>query len=316
MITTISILLVVNLVLLTLRRNYQPLKARFVPALYINMVFYWLAIVITCSRLIVGRNDFPCMLYTGVYCIAAPFTALPHVIRCYRLVVIFKLSKFKTTANVNAAKAKQTINIVNRLVSWPVLLAICIILPLLQLALWLLFSGVYSITNYRYFTYTTGCGLDNLAYLVIVVVGIFLFTDFILILFLVRGVRDTWGIRYEVMFLSLLWLISVIAFAILFFIPVYANDYDYSVFASGFVLVFAAHIDCFVACTLPSILSFRKKSELTITDQSDVERTLGNDKYRDLLKQYAVESFCPESICKLRTKHTNVNSMLGRYTSI
>ncbi len=287
-----------NLVFVTIRRNHQPVKSRYVPAIYLSHFVFWFGIMTTFLRFIIGRNIFPCMFYTGVYCIVVPVAALPHVVRTWRLLIIFKLSTIKTSQNLqNSAKEKRFISILSRLVSGKFFLSVLIVIMLIQTALWLLGSGLNSIKLPIYFTYTSGCGFDAISYIFLGLLAIYIAFDLLLMIFLIRGVRDTWGLRMETFTLTLIWTIFLVIFGVLFLVPAYADYYEYTALASGFVLVIPSVTDCFVSCTLQCILSF-KKNVATANDQSELLLILSTASYREKFKQYAVESFCPESICK------------------
>jgi hypothetical protein len=198
-----------------------------------------------------------------------------------------------------------------------VIAAVMATLLAISVALWLLVVGIVSISQPKYFTFTDGCGLGAGAYLVLALVGIYLAVDFLFICLLIRGVRDNYGIRYEVFIVSAAWVLFLIVFAIMYFVPAYAAVYEYH-FAAGYILFFGFCFDSFVSCTLPCLLTFRKVNDYQQVSPSDeVSMVLMNEKYREAFKTYAISSFCPETICKsVNLKILTTLSMLGRRTSV
>jgi hypothetical protein len=193
------------------------------------------------------------------------------------------------------------------MISGPAITAVIVTLLATTIALWLLVSGLVSISQPKYFSFTDGCGLGFGIYLVLPLICVYILVDIIFICLLIKGVRDNYGIRYEIFIVSAGWIIFIIVFIILYVVPQYANVYEYQ-FASGYILLFGFTYDSIVSCTIPCILSFRKRyNNQKDVAGDDLNQVLNNDKHREAFKQYAVASFCPESICKLiLTKLTSV----------
>jgi hypothetical protein len=295
-----SVFTIINLILVLLRRNDQPVKARHVPFIVFHLIGLWICCFLGCFRVIYSRAKFPCLLYTAVYLIGVPIMFLPNVFRCYRLLLIFKLSRFKANIHQDHQETNKRNNIlmIKRLLHWSVTTLSSIILIVFQVSLWLILSGISSISNPVYLSFSTGCFLGYFSYTILVTSGLYIFIDFILICLLIKGVRDTWGIRYEVFIISALWLLCLIVFGIEYFVPQYGNVYEYYV-PSGTALFVGFVQDLFFSCTLPCLLSFMKiyNKNAGMSEPSDnIQFILKNDEYRELLKKFAVESFCPESI--------------------
>jgi hypothetical protein len=226
---------------------------------------------------------------------------LPHIVRCYRLFFIFKLSYFQTK-KLDEAGNKRRIQIIMKLISPYAIYSIAGVLLAIHIALWLLTCGLVSIQDYHYFSFE-GCGVYGLYYvfyLILVLGVIYTAVDIVFVCLLIRGVRDNYGIRYECFALTAMWIILLIVFTTLACIPIYSDIYEYQ-FSFGFILCIGLFIDSFVSCTLPCLLSFKKlnRNEKEIGDSDMLERILNNEEHRELLKTYAVQSFCPESIRKL-----------------
>jgi hypothetical protein len=298
-----TIWLFANIVLVIARRNYQPLKARSVPAILLFLVICWVVLVVNSARLVVGRSKFPCLVYTASFCLMAPMIFIPHIIRCYKLLFVFKLSnlkvKYRTDAGEDLVSAtNKKIKIMSRFISWPFIAGCALTLFLIQVAIWLLVSGLLSISQPVYFSFSSGCGLGGTSYVVLAVSAIYCVVDLIFIALLIRGVRDTWFIRYEIFVVSSMWLVLMIGFGVMFFVPIYADVYDYQ-FPAGYVCYFGLFMESFLSSFVPSILTFRKKPNTAEEPLEEAEKVLVNNNYRESLKEYAVMSFCTESICKL-----------------
>ena len=117
--------------------------------------------------------------------------------------------------------------------------------------------------------------------------------QFTLLLVLIRGVRDNYIIRYECFGLTVMWIVLLTVLTTLACIPIYLDIYEYQ-FSFGFVLTVGIFIDSLVSCTLPCLLSFRKlnRNENQIGESDVLERVLLNTAHRELLKTYAMQSFC------------------------
>jgi hypothetical protein len=178
-----TLMTIFNMTLLILRRNYQPVKARFVPVVAFNQILVWIAIVITLTRLYVGRDIFPCMPYTFMWCAVAPVLFIPHIVRVFRLFFIFKLSYFKTTFlnSDSTSNGQKRIKIITRFISPPMIISVVTVLMLFHIALWLLVSGIISIKAPAFFLFTTGCSLLDITYLVIASCAVYVVIDFVLI---------------------------------------------------------------------------------------------------------------------------------------
>ncbi len=291
-----TLMFFINVLMTIIRRNHQPVKARFVPVVVIHQFLMWVGVVLPTVRIVVGRISYPCMIYTFSYCFALGIF-LPHIVRCYRLIVIFKLSAAKVNnSSENSVRTQNLISFFSRAISPPVLIAFVLIMVAFQVAMWLFISGLQSITQPEFFSFNKGCGLGGLLYFILALGGIYAVVDFILICFLIRGVRDAYGIRYEVFIASAVYTLALIIFGVLYLIPYWQNVIEIQ-FAEGWFLITALMVDSILSCTLPWMLSFRRQV-INETTHNDIEMTLANEKYRAILKKYAVESFCPESICK------------------
>jgi hypothetical protein len=302
MICVYSVFTFINLFLVVLRRNHQPVKARHVPGIIFHLIGLWIVCFLSCVRIAYSRAVFPCLLYTATYMFAVPVVFIPHVYRCYRLFLIFKLSRFKANIRNNSEEAnkRNNIQIMKRLLHWSVTTTATITLIMVQIALWLLIAGISSISDPLYLSVTTGCYLGNYSYAMLVTCGIYVVIVLILMCMLITGVRDAWGIRYEVFIVSAAWALALIIFAILYFVPQYGDVYEYYV-PSGSVLFLGFVVDTFVSCTFPCLLSFMKinNKKAGVNEPSeDILFILNKSEYRELLKNFAVESFCPESIRK------------------
>ncbi|KAG2381581.1 hypothetical protein C9374_005965 [Naegleria lovaniensis] len=85
----------VLLALVIWRRNYQPVKARDVFLMIVSLVATFFVSVMVTFRFSFGRYDFPCFFFTFLLILAYPGLFLPSILRCWRLLFVYLLSKHK-----------------------------------------------------------------------------------------------------------------------------------------------------------------------------------------------------------------------------
>nr|CAG4714490.1 unnamed protein product [Naegleria fowleri] len=83
------------LALVLWRRNYQPVKARDVFLMIVSLFATFFVSVMVTFRFSFGRYDFPCFFFTFLLILAYPGLFLPSILRCWRLLFVYLLSKHK-----------------------------------------------------------------------------------------------------------------------------------------------------------------------------------------------------------------------------
>jgi uncharacterized integral membrane protein len=195
-----------------------------------------------------------------------------------------------------------------------------------HVSVWLLFSGISTAVGHPFFS-AYGC-LANTALVGVATAQILVYCLLCIIYAIAVAikVRDTYNIMYEVIGIVVVYVLMVIVFIIMNTEPSYVAIYEHY-FASGWLIPLTVGIDSIVTALVPTLLTFRKSNNYNAyhkQDESDSERQtkapidilLEDEAARDDFKEFAVASFCPESIRKYKLLFTNTRSLLDGYSSI
>ncbi|EFC50859.1 RGS-domain-containing protein [Naegleria gruberi] len=77
------------------RRNYQPVKARDIFLMIVSIVATYFVSLMVTLRFAFGRYEFPCFFFTFLLLLAYPGLFLPAILRCWRLIFVYLISKKK-----------------------------------------------------------------------------------------------------------------------------------------------------------------------------------------------------------------------------
>jgi hypothetical protein len=288
------------IMLLFVRRRYQPVRVRMPSLLIYHMVACCFYVSFYHVRIIVGRNAFPCFLYSFIWFIGITEMFTTHTLRCFRFLIVFKWSKRITKID----EADKTTRILKKLLGMRWVFFIVVLLMFLQIPIWLFSIGIVSSYSKLMFI-AAACRLGDTIYFALANVGVNAMVLAIMLVMVLKGVKDTWGIRLEIVFTALTWVVAMIVFAVMNFTSSYDRCCEYTAFPAGYAVLICVVVDNIITCVIPCVLSFRHKNNYTLSslgDNSeileDLDQVLINDQYRAELKDFAVKSFCPESLSK------------------
>ncbi len=287
-----SLFVFFNIFLIFVRRNRQPVKIRSPQFIIFHLFSSWTIVTPCVIRLIVGSNKFPCVYYILIYGMAVPMFMVPSVVRMYSFILIFRVSHLQSrTTSDYSNRIKRIKRLMSPIVLW---LFIGVIL-LLHLFMWIGTAFLINYTENVNLFSTSGCGIGKFTYLPLAHVILYALILFVLLLLLIGGVRDTYGIRYETVVITTIWVLGAIGFAV--FPASQYPEHMEKQFPAGYILFLVVLIDIIITSTIPVILSFQKKYRSNQQVNTDVIRMiLEDDKYRAVFKDYAVRSICAESI--------------------
>ncbi len=197
-------------------------------------------------------------------------------------------------------KIKRNIKTLSWLASKLVLILVIAFLVILHVALWLVTTGARTgIERFNWFS-TTGCGLDfTMIVIAFIPILCYVIIEVAFLIFFAFRVRDTWNIGRELIFVISLYFFASLLFAVLNIVPWYSNVGEYVV-PTGWLVPLTCFVETLVSTVLPVIMSFRKgnnyNTEEHVENNSELVSVLEKDDSRNLLKKFAVQSFCPESI--------------------
>ncbi|KAL0477436.1 regulator of G-protein signaling [Acrasis kona] len=326
-----------TILLVVWRRNHQPLKARLPWIITFYLALSWVTVIVFSIRIVTGRPKFPCLVITAAYNIGMPLVFVPHILRCSRLFFIYRLCKLKTHINlfsrsssgdaidsdqdstqmiitpttpgttiipivavdekedVSLTRKSALIKVISKLISTPIMGTFTIIATFLQLCVWITSSGIISIYQPEYMSFK-GCDLTTSGNVAIVIGIVYTLIDIMFVIMLFK-VKDTWGIKYETLFVTIVWAALIILFAVLINIPVYNQEYDYY-FPCFYILFIGFFIEGLVCGLLPALLSFKSSpsQEKQLENSNGLQSILDVDAYRAKFLTFCVRSFCPENL--------------------
>lgn len=288
--------------LLVLRRNYQPLKSRSPLLLWVTMTGELIIVVWACTRMVVGRSNFPCVLYVTFYCLMPPLVFAPIVLRCWRLLFVSKLASTKTllaaqNTGTEYDSVKRRFAIIKIVISTPFLLILSLVIVLLHLIVAiLLFIPDLSKLDLK------GCfaGMVFMAAAALITLfwGILALASAIVAKILVR---EPWGIARGIGVTVLGIIPATLFWFVLNVIPGYADIIE-RYFPSGFFLFAALVFDVFFNSLLTIVLTFTHTAKMAKM-QTEIEAhkkglidVLQDPESRKFLKEFAVKSFAPETV--------------------
>jgi hypothetical protein len=301
------------LVLLVIRRKHQPVRVRIPALLFYHVVMNCVMLILLHTRIIVGRDIFPCFIYTATYYFSVPEIAVPHLFRMFRFIVVFKIAR-----NIGTNAYDNKIKILRMLMTTRFTVLAIAFVAILHVIFWLVGMGIVTaIDNIPQYS-TQGCRLGSNTYFVVAIIILYLIILLVMIFAILTQVKDTWGIRLEVVIMSTMWIIAVTLFCILNFLPQYISCCEFSWFPAGYVIYIASILDTAITCLLPVVLSFRntKSNVKDVNEQEVLHIILNNEQYRAELKEFSIQSFCPENICKIIFSILTICSVLGRNTTV
>ncbi|KAL0484025.1 hypothetical protein AKO1_014083 [Acrasis kona] len=335
------------LIFIFIRRRQQPVKA-FGPLLTSSLIFYeMIATIVFLTRLGVKRTPFPCFLYTFSFLVLMPGFVLVKAARCLRLILLYHLSNYKAYGtsnkvddvqnptkwnndNIDYQIFKRNTRVMNFLSSKYFILTLTLFMIMIQILLWLVVTGIYSLYKPERFLYTASfCAMDTiLASMTAVFCGVYIVVQLILTVYIFFRVQDSWGLAKESIFMSFVYIFWLIALTVLNAVPAYYLLAEYY-FPAVWVLLpvfFSDSMTAFIVCirsllkrnnflmhnkdedidemsttqyveptTNPSRMPTRGAS-LVMTNRSKIDVILEDSSARSEFLDYCVQSFCPESV--------------------
>jgi hypothetical protein len=287
-----------NVLFIYLRRKHQPVQIRSPEFIIFHLVAMWGIIIPCVVRQITGKSTFPCFYYVIIYCFSVPMVIVPHVIRMYRFVLIFRLSHLQLRKDTEMNVDKR-IKVIKVLTSSPVLWFITFFILFIHAIIWAVMSVVLTHTeNIDYFG-LSGCKVTKYTYLTLSFNLIYAVLLIFLLILLIKGVKDTYGIRYETFGTMILWVIVSIVFVVYAAVPPFSPQVE-SNFPAGTFMFVAYVIDVIITSVIPIALSYRKVyTQYYKVDMDEITQILHKDLDRAPFKEYAIRSVCAENICKL-----------------
>lgn len=241
----------ITFVLVVLRKEYQPLKARnpyFVLISQFGLSFVLLNMEVSQGmpnlqffiHLGVGQWRYPCLITSLNNSFALAFVAFPVIMRTWKLLYIYKLNKLKTRVagftesdkkmlyqpldeHSASFKDAQQRKIFRRWAFWistPFILIVVCLLFLYSLVFWLIGYVAVNVDYPRFFSFGS-CYEVNVDYmiplvrsgLVLVQAVLYMIVELLLLgMLLINRVRDRYGITIETIYSVIFWSIAIVIF--------------------------------------------------------------------------------------------------------
>lgn len=297
------ILFVVTSLLLIVRRNFQPLKSRSPLLLWVTMTGELAIVIWACMRMVVGRGNFPCVLYVMFFCLLPPMVFSPIVLRCWRLLFVSKLASTKTLLAAQSTgteydSIKRRFAFIKIVISTPFLLLLSIGIVLAHL----LILGVALLVQPSKLDFIKGCfgGMVFIGIAACLTLGWGLLALISAIITKIL-VREPWGIARGIGLTVILIIPTTLFWFGLNAIPVY----DYIVeryFPSSFFLFAILITDVILNSLITIALTWTHRAKLNKLQNELEEHKKGlldilkDEESRKFLKEYSIKSFAPETV--------------------
>ncbi len=203
-----------------LRRNKQPVKVRAPPLLISHLFVLWLLVTIFALRIVVGRVNFPCFVYMIVYYVAAPEVAIPTLLRCYRFILVFKLSRYSAQVK-DRIRSTKLLKAMKVLVSYKVLALLGLTFLVVHACCAFLFTGILTATGPENLYSANGCNSGNNVYFTATVLVIYAAVVIIMFFIIAKDWKEPYLIRIEMVCSA----ISATVFMVPFLVANFNYDY-------------------------------------------------------------------------------------------
>lgn len=104
-----SIWTLLLLILVIVRRNHQPVKARSPLLMILSLITMSFFVVFNALRFGIGRSLFPCILYTVSFSLLQPGVFLPTVLRAWRLFFVYRVSTLKQVVAAQHLRRRDSV---------------------------------------------------------------------------------------------------------------------------------------------------------------------------------------------------------------
>lgn len=104
-----SIWTLLLLILVIVRRNHQPVKARSPLLMILSLITMCFFVVFNALRFGIGRSLFPCILYTMSFSLLQPGVFLPTVLRAWRLFFVYRVSTLKQVVAAQHLRRRDSV---------------------------------------------------------------------------------------------------------------------------------------------------------------------------------------------------------------
>ncbi|KAL9643604.1 hypothetical protein ABK040_015771 [Willaertia magna] len=206
-----------------------------------------------------------------------------------------------TSALIDPDKIQRYLRSYNILVGKPFLLSVLFSVYFIHIVIFAIVV-LADLNLYSSERFLHGCPAGSRVYAVLALTVVYVVVDFILLFIIWRSVKETWRIREECLAVMLIWIVVVIIFFVFGVWGAYSSEYEHYV-PAGWIILIGCVSDNVISCLIPVLLSFYTSRfsyvegvEEGKNSTSEIQEVLYDKKARELFKEFAIQSFVPESV--------------------